>query len=201
MTTFADMQEAVIVQTKRPELVTLTDSAIRMATIRAHHVDFFSRDAAEQVLTFTPDTTLQFTDFANIYTTVARLRTLDFMQATDITAPYTPTENLEYVNDYKDFWDQDNCLRSSVFTLRGRTLRVRFAVATGRALLNYYQNPDTTSATYSSWIADNHKEELAMWAAGIIWARTGFQEQARTAQMLVEDFKALLVESYLSSKK
>lgn len=201
MTTFADMQTAVIAQTKRPELVAITDNAIRMATLRAHNVDFFSRDEGSQLLTYTPDSTALFVDIANIYATIARLRTPDWLQAEDIVAPYRPTENLEYVTTYKDFWDVDNLLKSSVFTLMGSTLRVKFQVQTGRAKLYYYQNPDTATATYSSWIADAHPEEVAMWAAGIIWARTGFQEQAQAVQTSILSFKDLLITSYLSSKK
>lgn len=201
MTTFADMQTAVIAQTKRPELVAITDNAIRMATLRAHNVDFFSRDEGSQLLTYTPDSTALFVDIANIYATIARLRTPDWLQAEDIVAPYRPTENLEYVTTYKDFWDVDNLLKSSVFTLMGSTLRVKFQVQTGRAKLYYYQNPDTATGTYSSWIADAHPEEVAMWAAGIIWARTGFQEQAQAVQASILSFKDLLITSYLSSKK
>lgn len=201
MTTFLQMQTLVIEQTKRPELVGVTDAAIRLATLRAHHVDFFSRDQASQLLTWTPASTDLFTDFATIYNTVTRLRTPDFIQAEDVSSPYYATENVEYVNDFKEFWNEFNELRTSVFTLLGETLRVRFAVATGRARLYYYRNPDTTSATYSSWIADNHPDELAKWAAGIVWARSGFAEQARMVQQEIQDFKSLLVTSYLSSKK
>lgn len=201
MTTFAEMQALVIEQTKRPELTGVTDSAIRLATLRAHHVDFFSRDQTSQLLTWTPASADLFTDFATIYSTVTRLRTPDFLQAEDVVSPYYPTENLEYVTSFKEFWNEFNEVRTSVFTLIGETLRVKFAVATGRARLFYFRNPDTASATYSSWIADNHPDELAKWAAGIVWARSGFAEQARMVQQDIVDFKSLLVTSYLSSKK
>lgn len=201
MTTFAEMQAQVIVYTKRPELVSLTDSAIRMATLRAHQVDFFNRDQRNQLLNYTPPVGNElFTDIANIYTTIPLLRTPDFMQSED-SLTFQPTENLEHVLEYKDFYDQYNELRSSVFTMMGTTLRARFASATGRARLFYYQNPDVASATYSSWIADLHKEELAMWAAGIIWARSGMQELAQQVQRdYVVPFKELLVTSYLTRK-
>lgn len=202
MTTFADMQTLVYEKTRRPELVALTKSAIKMATLRAHHVDFWRRDESSQLLTFTPDSSAQFVDFADIFTTVTRLRTPNFMQAEDVTSPFNPTENLEHVSDYKNFWDEYNELRSSVFTLIGSTLKVRFAVQTGRARLYFFQNPDTSELTYSSWIADQHPDELAFWAAGIIWMRSGFPELAKQVMNeSVTPFKELLVESYLSSAK
>lgn len=200
MTTFAEMQAEVIANTKRPELVDLTNSAIKMATLRAHHVDFFPRDYSNQLITYTPPVGNElFVDVANIFTTVTRLRTPNFMQSEDLTT-LQATENLEFLSDYKWFWNEYNELRYSVFTFLGSTMRARFASATGRARLYFYQNPDTSSSTYSSWIADEHKEELAKWAAGIVWARAGFLEIAKSMDQTVQDFKSLLVESYMTGK-
>lgn len=199
MTTFAEMQAAVIEKTKRPELTDLTSSAIRMATTRAHQVDFFRRDQALGTLNYTVDTSQIFVDIANVFNTLTRLRQFDFVQCIDLTT-LQPSENLEF-RDFKDFWNGDNELRQSVFTLIGSTLRVHPQVQTGRFSVVYYQNPDVATATYSSWIADSHMDELAFWAAGIVWARTGNTEQARIAQTLhVEPFKEMLITSYLTAK-
>lgn len=201
MTTFQNMRDRVIEYTKRPELTALTDNAIKMATLRAHQVDFFPRDQQNQVLTYIIPTGNQlFVDIPTIFTTIPLLRTPDFMQSEDLIT-LQPTENLEHVTEFKNFYDEYNVLKSSVFTQMGEALRARFAGATGRARLFYYKNPDVAVATYASWIADLHQEELAMWAAGIIWARSGFQEQAQITQRdYVLPFKELLITSYLSSK-
>lgn len=201
MTTFADMQAAVIAQTKRPELVAVTDSAIRMATLRAHQVDFFPRDQANVQLTFAVLGNNQiFVDIPDIYTQVPRIRTPDFVQSLDVNT-LMPNEILEYVVDYKNFWDEYNELKSSVFTMLGNTLRIRSLANSGKAQLYFYQNPDTSTATYNSWIADLYKEELALWAAAIVWQRSGFQEIAAGIQTNnVLPFKDMLVSSHLSSK-
>lgn len=201
MTTFVEMQAAVIAQTKRPELVTLTDSAIRMATLRAHQVDFFSRDQASVPILYTPLVSNQiYVDYATIYAGLPLLRTPDFMQSVD-QATLLPTENLEFVVDYKYFWDEYNELRQSIFTLVGSTLRARTISNTGRFDLYYYKNPDVSTGLYSSWIADLYKEELAMWAAAIVWMRSGFQEIAQQTQAnSIMPFKEMLVTSHLTSK-
>lgn len=199
MTTFAEMQTAVIALTKRPELTALTDLAIRTATLRAHQVDFFPRDQDSFVFTYTVNSSEVFTDLTGIHTSIPLLRTPDFMQSED-TLTLQPSENLEYLTSFKDFWDDDNVRRTSVFTQIGSTLRCSFAGATGRARLFYWKNPNVASLTYSSWIADLYPDELAYWAAGIVWARSGFQEIAQQAQLQVQGFKDLLVTSHLSSK-
>lgn len=200
-TTFQDMRDLVNAQTKRPELVTLTDSAIRLATLRAHQVDFFSRDQASSVLTYTPPTTNEiFVDIPDIYTVVGRLRTPDFVHIEDLTT-LLPTEQLEYAVDYKNFWNAENELKQSVFTLLGTSLRIRAYASTGRCRFYYYLNPVVSSVGYSSWIADEYPEELALWAAAIIWMRSGFQEIANSTQRdIIVPFKDMLVTSHLTSK-
>lgn len=201
MTTFQDMRDEVIGLTKRPELVSVTDLAIRVATLRAHQVDFFPRDIGTLPLAYTvPTGNVQFVDIPTIYTSAPLLRTPDFLQGLDSTT-LLPSENLEYVLSYKDFWDEYNELRGSVFTQMGDTLKVRFASATGVATLYYYKNPDVAELTYSSWIADMYKQDLAQWAAAIVWNRTGFQEVGQTTMtQQVIPFQSLLVESHLTRK-
>jgi len=201
MTTFLQMRELVIANTKRPELVALTDNAIKMATVRAHSVDFFPRDLASYSKTYTVPGGLQlFVDLTGMYTDAPQMRTPHYIMGEDATT-FQPVEILEHVTDFKEFWDVDNQLRTSVFTQMGESLRARFANPTGRATVFYYKNPITTPDGYSSWIADRHAEELAMWAAGIVWARSGFMDQARVVRdEHVTPFKEFLVESYLSSK-
>jgi len=197
--TFAEMRTAVNDITNRPELTSITDMAIRLATLRAHSVDFFPRDRTSHVFSYVPVTDSSFVDIPNIYTAAPLLRTPDFLQSEDVLT-YAATENLDYIPSVQDFWDEDNIRRYSVFTQVGETLKCSFASATGRARLWFYKNPDVSTATYSSWIADLHKDELAFWAAGIVWQRTGLLEQAQGAQQQILAFKDLLVTLYLSSK-
>lgn len=201
MTTFADMQAAVIANTKRPELVVLTDNAIRMATLRAHQVDFFPRDQSNVSLNYTPIVSGQiYVDYTTLYSIAPLIRTPDFMQSIDLVTGL-PTENLEHVVDFKNFWNEYNELRSSCFTLLGANLRARSLSNTGKFQLYYYSNPAVDTIGYNSWIADMYKEELAMWAAAIVWMRSGFQEIAASAQRdAILPFKDLLVTSHLSSK-
>jgi hypothetical protein len=196
---FSDMTALVNAITKRPELVTLTEAAVRTATLRAHHTDFFHRDRDSVVLTYTVPASGSFVDIAGVYTSAPQLRAAEFMQSEDATT-FTATENLEWVTSFKNFFDDTNVAKLSVFTVLGETIKASFASATGRARLFYYKNPVVTNAAYASWIADAHSDEVAMWAAGIVWARTGNQEMAREAQTAVEMFKADLLASYLMNK-
>lgn len=201
MTTYAELRDLVYDLTKRPELTGVTALAVKQATLRAHQVDFFQRDARNVALTYTVPTSGElFVTIPDIYTEAPRLRTPDFLQGEDLST-LLPNENLAYLNSYKLFWDENNELKLSHFTLQGDDLVASFAGATGRAVLYYYVNPIVLEGSYSSWIADEYPEELAQWAAQIVWNRSGFQELAQTTMRdVVIPFQSMLVESHLTSK-
>lgn len=196
MTTFADIESLVLAQTKRPDISDTTAAAIRTATLRAHHVDFFPRDLAEAPLLYTPSSSAIYYPFANITTLLPRSRSIKFIQGIE-TATGTPTEDLEY-RDIDDLYDSDGNRRLSVYTLIGDTLRIFPQRATGSATAFYYRNPNVNGLEYSSWIADAYPDELAQWAAAIVFARTGFTEMATEFQRTyVMPFREMLIDSHL----
>lgn len=196
MATFAEIEALVLEQTRRPEIPGITRAAIKSATLRAHHVDFFPRDKAEGDLVYTPVSGATYYDVMNVSTVLPRLRAPNFVLCLD-SATFTPVEKLEY-RDSDDLWDNDGQRRTSVYTLLGDTLRAYPLIATGRLQVNYFRNPIVAQLTYASWIADTYPEEIAMWSAGIVWARTGFTEMAKDTQdNHVKPFKELLIASHL----
>lgn len=196
MTTFADLEALVVGQTRRPEVTAITQAAIRTATLRAHHTDFFSRDLATGTLLYTPSSAASFYDFADVSSTLARMRAFQLLQSVD-TITSVPSENLGY-RELEDLYDSDNVLRTSMYTMIGDTLRVYPVSATGKLNVYFYKNPVTTELNFSSWIANEYPDELAMWAAAIVFARTGFAEMANDFQRThVAPFKELLISSHL----
>lgn len=195
MTTYAEMEALVVAQTRRPEIAAITQAAVRTATLRAHHTDFFERDLAKGTLSYTPSLTSVSYDIPDVSTTLARMRNIQLVTGLD--ASNRPVEELEYrAND--DVYDSDNTLRQSVYTRIGDTLRVYPQQATGSLEVLFFQNPATASLTYSSWIADTYPDELALWAAAIVWARTGFLEMAATTDRdHIKPFKEMLLASHL----
>jgi hypothetical protein len=196
MTTFAELKALVVEQTKRPEVNSITEAAIRSATLRAHHVDFFPRDLVQASLPYTPSNNAVFYDFTGLSSTLLRLRSIQLLQSVD-SVVYTPVEELEYRN-LDDLYDSDGTLRAHAYTFIGDTMRAYPKAATGLFTCYYYQNPSVASTAYSSWIADTYPDELAMWAAAIVFARTGFAEMAADVQKIhILPFKETLIGSHL----
>lgn len=196
MTTFAELQALTIQQTRKPELADLTVQAVRNATLRAHHVDFFPLDLAEGSLSYTPSSLALHYSIPNLSTALPRYRSIKGMLGLEA-AMGTPVEEFEY-RELDDLYDKDGIRRTSVYSLVGDTLRVVPARATGYLNCYYYANPVLTESGFSSWIADRYPEQLAMLAATIIWNRTGFREMAKNVEETENrEFRAMLVSSHL----
>lgn len=196
MTTFAELETLVVAQTRRPEIPAITKAAIKSATLRAHHVDFFPRDMQTAPLVYATLTGAIYYDVPNLSSTLSRLRALKFLQGLD-SVSFVPVEKLEF-RETDDVYALDGSRRVSLYNLIGDTLRFYPQLHTGRLEAFYYQNPVTTESGYTSWIADQYPDEIAMWAAGIVFARTGFAEMARDMQDThVRPFREMLIASHL----
>lgn len=195
MTTFAELETLVVAQTRRPEVPAVTQAAIRTATLRAHQTDFFPRDLTPANLSYTPLSTAVFYDLPDLPSLLPKLRSLQTLKCVD--SLLRPVEILEY-RELQDLYNSDNYMRPSVYTLIGDTLRIYPQLPTGYLSVTYYKNPVTSEVGYSSWIANEYPDELAMWAAAIVFARTGFAEMASGFQQThVQPFKELLISSHL----
>jgi hypothetical protein len=194
MTTFNELYDLTVDLTKRPELVAITQSAVRTATLRAHHTDFFRRDLQLAPLTYTVQPESYYYDFPNISSSLLRLRTIKNVYSITQVGGHQ-TEQLEY-RESDDLYDRDGNPRRYVYTLIGDTLRCYFDIPTGLTQVYYFQNPNVTAGSYTSWIADTYPDDLAGWAAAVVMARTGFLEMAARYQ---EDYVKPLKEALLSS--
>lgn len=195
MTTFAEMVTNTIGVTRRPELTLATEMAVRTATLRAHHVEFFPRDLAITNLSYTRSPTAMFYDFPSVSTSLPRLRTIK--EVYTLTVEGYVTEELEY-RDSDDNYDSDGAPRRFIYNLIGDTLRCFFDLPSGIAQVHYYQNPDVSSSTYNSWIANTYADQLAIWAASIVLRRNGFTELANGLEETeVKPFKEQLISSHL----
>lgn len=196
MITFAELETLVVEQTKRSSIKSITQAAIRTAVLRAHHVDFFPRDLTVATLPYTPVSSATHYDFQDLSSTLVRFRTLQLINCIEI-ASGKPVEELEY-RELQDLYDSDNVRRPSIYTLIGDTLRIFPQLATGQLEAYYYTNPNVAEAGFNSWIADAHPDDIAMWAAAIVYSRTGFIEQAKQiTDTQITPFKEMLLNSKL----
>jgi hypothetical protein len=188
MTSFAELLDDVYTITNRSDLVAETKLAVRSATLRAHHSDFYSKDLFESGLEFDTKTNIQQLFPRELF---PRYRALKYFRIHDGTQPMqfldviTPEEVLD---GYK-------LTRNNVCYEAGLALNLRSATDFQFALIGMYLNPVITEEGYSSWIADSYPFAIVYEAASTIFKMTGELEQVASSRQMSAEFMAELKNS------
>jgi len=189
---FADLLSDIYDITKRPDLVAETKLAIRMATLKAHHSDFYPRDIAESGLTWVTPAYTQSLEFKNVF---PNFRALKYIRKISSGVPgefFTVITPEQVLDSYR----RD---RNNVCYMAGRMIEIKSNSLDSDMIVGYYADPDVTESGYSSWVADNADHVIIMEAAAVIFKMIGFDEQASMFAKLTELNLMELKTNYLSA--
>ena len=186
--TFAELLTEVYVITGRPDLIDLTKTAIKSATLKAHNTDFYSKDIHETAYIFT---SADYNQSLDIITEIPNYRALKYLRlvdsSTDEVAKFitvlTPDEIL-------DEWGRE---RTNVAYVAGRIIQIKASVEFTKILLGCYVSPVVVEATYSSWVASLYPYAIIHEAARIVFASIA-QDAEKNSQ------KELVAEQYAELK-
>lgn len=188
-TSFASLVADVMTLTKRPDLVNETSIAVKAATLKAHHSDFFYKDLFETGIQFTSAEVLQ---SMPVYDLVPQFRTMKYIRKCDAsTIPPTPLQFLEYMSP-ENALDSYKCQRFNVYYMAGRVFQIRSIAAEDNFLFGCYLHPLTTEIGFNSWIANENPFAIIYEAVAIIFKTIGYDEQVSTYRAMVADEYAIL---------
>jgi hypothetical protein len=170
--TLVELVSEVYGLTGRPDLDVRTINAVKRATLRAHHLDFFSRDLYEVPLVFDTPAYLQEIEYRTV---IPRFRAIKYLRhydaVTDSAGKFlnkiTPEETL---NNYGE-------TKTDVFYIAGDVIQIRSSILLEYLLSGWYRHPDITDSGFSSWIADEHPSAIVYAAAREIFKSIGKDEE------------------------
>ena len=174
MATFAELVADVKTITNRPDLDSEIKLAVKVATLKAHHSDFYPKDLFETAIAWSPIAYQQSLEYRTL---VSRWRALKYLRKYDASGSGSPgiffniLTPEQILDDYGV--DQDN-----ICYLAGEYLQIRSSTEDAYMLLGCYVHPDITEATYSSWIAVEHPFAIEYEAISKIFKSIGYDEQA-----------------------
>jgi hypothetical protein len=187
---FEQLLEEVYIITNRPELVAETSSAIRLATLKAHHSDFYSHDIVERQVKF--DTAL-FKQSIDLYSLASNYRAAKYFRLTDAANcddVIGPKIDMITPDELLDSYGRN---RVNVSYVAGRMLEIRAGVEFDTAVFGFYVNPIVTpSGSYGSWVANIHPGAIINEAARVIFKMIGYDEQSAQYNSLVGEEYSLL---------
>lgn len=168
--------------TNRPDLTTMTESAIRAATLKAHASDFFSKDIFESGIQF--DTT-------------------GFIQSWDYVSTFSNFRAFKYFKRVEDENDQDGklltiltpdelldaygTLKTDIAYVAGRVLEIRASVEFQFSLVGVYVHPIVRVGAYNSWVAEQFPYAIIHEAARRVFKAIGQMEESNGQRELVSE--------------
>jgi len=191
--TLAELIAEVDLITNRPDLVGETTAAVKAATLKAHRLDFFSKDIFETGVEFD---TADFRQSLDYITFITNFRAFKYLRRVEDETDEEGTffeiiSPEEILDDY-----QNN--RSDIAYVAGRVLEIRSAVEFSKALLGCYVLPIVTTADYSSWVAEQNPYAIIYEASRVVFKAIGYDEQSVSFERLVAEEYTLLKQSALS---
>lgn len=180
--TFAELLTEVYSITGRPDLVDLSKSSVKAATLKAHQTDFYSKDIYEQAYIFGA---ADYTQAFDVINEIPNYRALKYMrlvdESTDEAAQFitviTPEEVL-------DEWNRE---RTNVAYVAGRVIQIKASVEFSKILLGCYVLPVVVEASYSSWVADIYPYAIIHEAARLVFATIAMDAEKNSQRELVAE--------------
>lgn len=172
--TFDELVNAVFELTNRDDLVSVTKQAVKTATLKAHQLEFFSKDIFETGIEFVDASTRHSFDYIDL---ISNFRAFKYFRRSD---GLSDTDSANFIEILKpeEVLDDYNLYKSDIAYVAGRVLEIRAKVAFTKALLGVYVNPIVAEATYSSWVADLYPDAIVNEATRFIFKTIGYDEQA-----------------------
>lgn len=186
MTDFTEVLEKTYNITFRRDLVDVTKDAVKSETLKLHLIDFFPKDHFEIGVEFSESLAVQQYEYA---ATIPRLRQLDYIRkvTVDSSAAGFTAGNFFQIITPAQALDRYNTQKENVAYQSGLAINLRSSEAFTNVLVGCFRYPDTTEATYSSWIADETIELVALSAAYRVLLLTG-ERRAAAIQADIQQF-------------
>lgn len=188
---FASLVEDVYALTNRPDLVNETALAVRAATLKAHHTDFYYKDLFETGISFTSAEYIQSLPYKDL---IPLWRSPKYIRKVDAsTNPPTPKTFLKLLAA-EDALDSYGINKEDVYYIAGTNIQMRSRTQEQFYVIGCYVHPNVTPEKYNSWVADEHPMAIVYEAVAIIFKTIGFDEQVKVYRDMVnEEIKLLLM--------
>ena len=187
---FSELVAEVYTITGRPDRVAETESAVKSATLKAHHSDFYYKDIFESGLAFT---TSDFVQNFEYRATLPRWRALKYLRKFDNSSG-TPGKELEVIVP-ENIFDRYSAQKQDICYAAGAFIQINSSTQEQYYLLGCYLNPDITKATYDSWVALDHPYFIIFDAAATVFKAIGKDDEAATYRQLMAEQLTMLKSS------
>jgi hypothetical protein len=191
--TYNELLDEVYTLTNRPDLVAETKTAVKAATLKAHHSDFYSKDIIEELLAIGSPAYIVDIDFL---ATLTNFRAIKYIRKWDVAT--SEAGDFIEVLEPEEVLDAYGDTKADVAYVAGSSIKVRSSTEISNLIIGYYTTPIVTDSGYSSWVATMYPYVIVFEAARVVFKTIGYDEQSATYERLVAEQYATFRLSALS---
>ncbi len=170
--------------TNRPDLEAETVLAVRSATLKVHHSDYYYKDLFETGVQFDVSAAQQSIDYRLL---VPKWRALKYLRVYDNSqTPGVPGKFLGIVTP-DSVLDSYQVNKENVCYIAGTELQIRTLTAQQYFLLGCYIHPDVTVDGYTSWAALEYPFAIVYEASAIVSKAIGNLDDANSFRNSAQD--------------
>jgi hypothetical protein len=173
---FDSVLDAVMVLTKRIDLQSETELAVKTATLNAHLTAFYPRDLVTQEVNLVNCVFVHSLDILSLFPRCRGFERIRLLNVSGYPMEYPQIEIIEIGDIYEPEY---RVLRNNVAFQAGSNLNVRSLQGANGYLIDWYSTPDTRRDYYNSWIADLYPDLIIYWAAALVQIATGNTDISR----------------------
>jgi len=187
--TFAELLTEVYNLTARDDLVELTKTAIKSATLKAHQTDFYSKDIYETQIHWDEKEYRKSLDYIS---KIPNYRALKYMRQFDLaTNNAGKFIHLITTEEILDEWNRE---RTDICYVAGRVIEINSSTEFDTILIGCYVSPIVVEADYSSWVADLYPYAIVHEAARVVFGSIAqVDERNAQAQFVAEQYVELKI--------
>lgn len=196
MATFAELVQEVYTITNRPDLVNETALAVKAATLKMHHSDFYAKDLFETGIQWATPAYLQSLEYRVL---VPRFRQIKFLRKFYVDALGQRPGPFFTILTPDQIVDSYGLDKVNVAYTAGQMLEIKSDTQDSYMLFGCYLHPDVTVEKFNSWVALDHPYAIVFEAARVLFKQIGYDEQAASYEKLVAEQVAELKLSNLAT--
>lgn len=190
---FQELVTEVLSITKRPDLQSRIEGAVRAATLKAHNQDFFYKDIRESGIAFEFAGHIQSFQPAQNFDNFRKVKYVRYwhFDPADIPAFGRAGKFLTAI-DIENSIDGYGYIKEDVFYMAGDLIQIRTCTALTHCLVGAYTLPNITPDGFNSWIADEFPTAIYYEAARQICMQIGKNQDATNLRTAVAEEYAQL---------
>lgn len=199
MTTFTELQDAVITLTKRPDLVNETSLALKRAIVKEHSALDYPRDLSSMVATLSQPSPNNYRYTLSLATLGLYPQCRKIKLIREYITPQVDQNNsaqgyfgqIDFTKLEPDnLFDGYNMEKHNYFYQAGQTLNLAAQRQVDYVLLMYYLVPSTANTgAYSDWMADMYPYLIYTHAAAEIFRLIGKSEEQKMQLSMLADHR------------